>query len=35
MILNFVKNIKELFIQQYSYKEAGTHPTNDDIIDIG
>ena len=26
--------MKELFIQQYSYKEPGTHPTNGSIMDI-
>jgi len=29
-----VKHMKELFVQQYSFKEPGTHPTNGSIIDI-
>ena len=29
-----VKHMKELFVQQYSFKEPGTHPTNASIIDI-
>ena len=29
-----VKNMRELYIQHYSYKESDTHPTNGGIIDI-